>query len=138
MINNIQTTNNNFTSLNESSHSSTNLSSASITVTYTVAEQLASYAAMWSVSVAIGVAVGLLGGFTFPKFGPIGGWRINPIIKGVVLPPLIFMIIIGCVARNCFGDSFMKPYPTLWSSWVRSICLSILLVRGGLQVSFKG
>jgi hypothetical protein len=108
------------------------------TATYTIGDSLAAYAAMWAVSFGIGVVIGLLGGFTFPKFGPIGGWRINPVIKGVVLPPLIFMIILGCVARNCFGPDLMAPYPNLWSSWVRSICLSILLVRGGLQVKFSG
>jgi len=47
------------------------------------------------------------------------------------------MIILGCIARNLFG-SVMDAYPTLWTSYIRSICLSILLIRGGLQVSFQG
>ena len=32
----------------------------------------------------------------------------------------------------------MKPYPDDWASMIRGICLSILLVRGGMQISFRG
>jgi NhaP-type Na+/H+ or K+/H+ antiporter len=53
------------------------------------------------------------------------------------IPSLIMMIILGCIARNTFGD-VMKAYPSAWTSYIRSICLAILLIRGGLQVQFKG
>ena len=92
---------------------------------------------MVSVAAAAGIAVGLLFGFTFPALGKFKGYRLNPIIKKVQVPSLIVMIIMGCIARNLFGK-VMDAYPTLWSSYIRSICLSILLIRGGLQVSFQG
>ncbi len=47
------------------------------------------------------------------------------------------MIAMGFVARNFFEDA-MKPYPAPWTAWIRGFCLCILLIRGGLQVSFTG
>lgn len=47
------------------------------------------------------------------------------------------MIIMGCIARNFFGD-VMKPYNNAWAQWVRICCLGILLTRGGMNVSFTG
>ena len=32
----------------------------------------------------------------------------------------------------------MKYYPSDWTAWMRSCCLAILLVRGGLSVTFRG
>ena len=43
----------------------------------------------------------------------------------------------GCIVRNTFGD-VVKAYPSTWAQWIRTCCLAMLLVRGGLQVSFKG
>ena len=48
------------------------------------------------------------------------------------------MIIFGCIARNFFGDFVMDNYPDYWADWIRQVCLSIILMRGGLQLSFEG
>lgn len=48
------------------------------------------------------------------------------------------MIVAGCIARNFFGDFTKKNYPDYWADWTRQICLSIILMRGGLQLNFAG
>ena len=48
------------------------------------------------------------------------------------------MIIFGCIARNFFCAEYMDHYPEPWAGWVRSICLSIILLRGGMELDFKG
>lgn len=48
------------------------------------------------------------------------------------------MIIAGCLARNFTGDFTMDNYPDYWADWIRQICLSIILMRGGLQLNFEG
>jgi solute carrier family 9B (sodium/hydrogen exchanger), member 1/2 len=52
-------------------------------------------------------------------------------VKGIQIPSLITMIIMGCIARNLFGR-VQDPFPNLWSSYIRSFALSFLLIRGGL------
>jgi hypothetical protein len=48
-----------------------------------------------------GMAVGALGGFSIPPIGKIfKGFELKPIIKRVRLPPIVGMIIMGCVGRN--------------------------------------
>ena len=32
----------------------------------------------------------------------------------------------------------MNYYPVIWAEWSRKICLSIILLRGGLKLKFKG
>lgn len=104
---------------------------------FTIGENIASLILLIVVSAFAGIALGLLGGFHFPQVWKFPGYHLKPIIKGIVLPPLILMIIMGCIARNLFG-SVMEPYPAPWTSFIRGFCLSILLIRGGLQVSFSG
>ena len=55
----------------------------------------------------------------------------------VRIPPVIGMIILGCIARNFFGD-VVKPFPRVWAQWIRMCVLGTILTRGGLQFSFKG
>ena len=55
-----------------------------------------------------------------------------------MVPPLVGMIIAGCIARNFFGTLTMDHYPDLWSDWIRQICLSVILMRGGLELEFEG
>jgi NhaP-type Na+/H+ or K+/H+ antiporter len=104
---------------------------------FSVGENIASLVLLIVVAAFGGIAVGLLGGFHFPKVWKFPGYHLKPIIKGVVLPPLIIMIIMGAIARNCFG-SVMEAYPSDWTAHIRGFCLAILLIRGGLQVSFRG
>lgn len=48
------------------------------------------------------------------------------------------MIIFGCLARNFLCEEYMQHYPEEYASWVRSICLSIILLRGGMELEFAG
>mmetsp|Transcript_14326 Transcript_14326/g.24378 ORF Transcript_14326/g.24378 Transcript_14326/m.24378 type:complete len:96 (+) Transcript_14326:134-421(+) len=61
----------------------------------------------------------------------------------VKIPHLVGMIILGCLARNYWtpdfnGDVEGDCYPDEWAFWIRQICLSIILMMGGLEISFKG
>ena len=48
------------------------------------------------------------------------------------------MIIFGCLARNTFCTEYMEHYPEPIAAWVRSVCLSIILLRGGMELDFNG
>ena len=79
----------------------------------------------------------MLEGFSIPSIGSFKGYTVKPMTSKVRIPPIIAMIVMGCVVRNFFGE-VVKPYKSEWAQWIRSCCLAILLVRGGLQVSFTG
>ena len=64
--------------------------------------------------------------------------EIKPLCTAITVPPLVGMIAFGCIARNFFGDYVMNNYPDYWADWIRQICLSIILMRGGLELEFKG
>jgi hypothetical protein len=53
------------------------------------------------------------------------------------VPPLVLMIVFGCVARNFFGWILTDVYPEVWADWMRQLCLSFILMRGGLELRFK-
>lgn len=82
-------------------------------------------------SAILGALVGLLGGYNFPKFWKFKGYNLKPVLKVIEIPPIIGMIVMGCIVRNAFG-SYMNAYPAAWAQWMRSCCLACLLVRGGL------
>jgi len=65
-------------------------------------------------------------------------WFIPKVCDAVAVPPLVGMIIAGCLARNYLCKSYMDHYPEELSSWCRLICLSIILLRGGLELDFTG
>jgi len=48
------------------------------------------------------------------------------------------MIIFGCLARNFLCTEYMQHYPEEIAGWVRNVCLSIILLRGGMELDFKG
>ena len=48
------------------------------------------------------------------------------------------MIVFGCLARNFVADEWMQHYPDTKAGYVRIVCLSFILMRGGLELSFKG
>jgi len=58
-------------------------------------------------------------------------------MKKVEIPPLVAMILMGFVARNFAGD-LSAAYPSKIASWVRNCVGAILMVRGGMAISFKG
>lgn len=48
------------------------------------------------------------------------------------------MIFFGCFARNIFEAQAPNVYFERMADWVRQVCLSIILMMGGLELSFKG
>lgn len=48
------------------------------------------------------------------------------------------MIVFGCIARNFFGWLLTDMYPVIWADWGRQMCLSFILMRGGMQLDYSG
>ena len=68
---------------------------------YSFGKQLGAIVFIIFMSSVGGMAVGALGGFSIPPIGKIfKGFELKPIIKRVRLPPIVGMIIMGCVGRN--------------------------------------
>lgn len=86
------------------------------------------------------VIFGGLGGFLLQAIQGVDLYffKIKPLCTAIQCPALVGMIVFGCIARNFFGDFVMDNYPDYWADWIRQVCLSIILMRGGLQLSFKG
>lgn len=76
-------------------------------------------------------------GLTF-KTGKIGPINIHPLINSVKIPPLVGMIIFGCLARNFLCREYMQHYPEPVAYWLRNVCLSVILLRGGMELDFAG
>lgn len=72
------------------------------------------------------------------KTGSVGPKDWKPVLTAVQIPPLVGMIIMGCLARNFLCESYMMHYPEYLAGWVRNVCLSIILFRGGMELDFKG
>lgn len=72
------------------------------------------------------------------KSGKVGPIDLKPCMTKISIPPLVGMIIFGCLARNTFCTEYMEHYPEPYAAWVRSICLSIILLRGGMELDFEG
>ena len=127
-------------------HSTESNSTSNITSTHTAntkahysdAESFGSLILVVFIAACAGIALGSLQGFTFPKVWKFPGYRLKPVLKVVVIPPLVIMIIFGCIVENWLPASMTAPYPTYFTKFIRGFCLCILLIRGGLQVSFTG
>jgi NhaP-type Na+/H+ or K+/H+ antiporter len=76
-------------------------------------------------------------GITFHS-GKVGPIHIKPLLTKITIPPLVGMIIFGCLARNFLCTEYMQHYPEVYASWIRSVCLSIILLRGGMELDFAG
>lgn len=76
----------------------------------------------------------MMQGFTVPGTS----YKVPPLCTSVTVPPLVGMVIFGCLARNFFGELTDVHYPEGWADWGRQICLSIILMRGGLELDFEG
>merc|ERR1712032_511568 len=70
--------------------------------------------------------------------GSVGPVKIKACLTSIQIPPLVGMIMFGCLARNFLCESYMQHYPEVTASWVRIICLSIILMRGGMELDFEG
>lgn len=79
----------------------------------------------------------LMRGLSF-RTGSVGKIRLNPVMTSIQIPPLVGMIIGGCLARNFLCRSYMEHYPEFIAGWIRNICLSVILFRGGMELDFKG
>ena len=63
------------------------------------------------------------------------------VITSVQIPPLVGMIVAGCLTRNMFHylfEDFMQHYPDKVASWFTIIGLSIILLRVGMGIDFEG
>ena len=57
-----------------------------------------------------GFLINLTRGYKFPNCAPFYGKEIHPLSTKILIPPLIGMIICGCLAKNFFG-----PYMDNWN-----------------------
>lgn len=79
----------------------------------------------------------LMKGINFDS-GKVGPVKIKPLLTKIAIPPLVGMIVFGCIARNFLCKDYMQHYPEYYAGWVRSVCLSIILLRGGMELDFEG
>ena len=99
-----------------------------MTTTYTDGEQIGAILLVVFLAAVAGSLLDIAGeGYTVPYFN----WKIKPLFTKIRIPAIIAMIIMGCITRNFFGQ-VVKPYNSAWALWIRTCCLAILLVRGGL------
>ena len=64
------------------------------------------------------------------------GFKMRAMSDVITIPVLVGIIIFGCIARNWFPQDVMEHYPNEWAEWIRTVCLSIILMRGGLELDF--
>ena len=124
---------NNSTDSNLTSNiTTTHTTTTAVAAHYSNAEAFGSLLLVVFIAACGGVALGSLQGFQFPKVWKFPGYNLKPVIKGIVIPPLVIMIILGCVVKNWFPTNLMAPYPSSFTKNIRGFCLCILLIRGGL------
>jgi uncharacterized ion transporter superfamily protein YfcC len=74
--------------------------------TYTTGEQIGALLLIIFLAALTGTLVGISReGWTVPYFN----WKIKPLCTKVRFPPILAMIIMGCIAGNFFG-SVVKPF----------------------------
>jgi Kef-type K+ transport system membrane component KefB len=83
-------------------------------IVYTDSQIVGALALVIFAAAAGGILLGMLAGFKLPNFKPFNGRVVEPILKKIHIPPIIAMIVMGCVARNFFGD-VVKPYNSVWA-----------------------
>ncbi len=58
--------------------------------------------------------------------------------KKLLIPSLLGMILLGCMARNLLPyNSFMEYFPDTMSSYLREGCLACILLRAGMELDKK-
>ena len=85
-----------------------------------------------------GILFAILAGGIDLKIGKVGPIRIKPLLTKITIPPLVGMIIFGFLARNFLCNWYMDFFPDKYASEIRSISLSIVLLRGGMTIDFTG
>ena len=107
-------------------------------LTGTLGEQLAGLAVVVLCATMGGILIQILmKGIQF-KSGKVGPIDIKPALTKIEIPPLVGMIIAGCLARNFLCEGYMQHYPEKYASIIRTVCLSIILLRGGMELDFTG
>jgi hypothetical protein len=105
---------------------------------YTFGEQVGAFILIIVLATIGGLLTMALSGFKIPQIGNIfKGYEVKPCLKIVTIPPIVAMIIMGCVGRNYFGR-ITAGFPNDWAQWCRMSILGIILVRSGLTITFKG
>jgi hypothetical protein len=72
-----------------------------------------------------GFLIMLTNGYEFPKW--LGGKKFKPWSDSIKIPPIIMMIVFGCLIRN-FGGDYLENYNDEWGTYIRMICLSVILL----------
>jgi hypothetical protein len=106
-------------------------------VTYSLGADIFSILLVVLTAAVGGVLVALIGGLHQSKMCCIPAYSTKPLFSLFTIPPLIGMICFGMIAHNCFGREVMA-YQEKWASMIREICLTLLLIRGGLTIKFQG
>lgn len=83
-------------------------------ITYTIGEQIGAIVLVIFLSAVGGMLLSLLAGYKFAKFGCFPGYTLKPLLTKVRIPPIIAMIVVGCVVRNFFGSA-VSPYNNKWA-----------------------
>ena len=87
---------------------------------------------LWVVLFAVvgGILTGGINGYNFL------GCKTKPLCGPVRIPPLVTMIFMGFIARNCIpwiSDNFND----IWAQHIRIVCLLVILLRGGIELEFR-
>jgi NhaP-type Na+/H+ or K+/H+ antiporter len=90
-------------------------------------------------SLLIVIIFALIGGLLVGGINGIKIWKLKtpPLLGPVRLPPLVAMIVGGAIARNMFAWQ-REAYNDMWAIYIRIVCLMVILLRGGLELSFRG
>ncbi|KAK3763456.1 hypothetical protein RRG08_053310 [Elysia crispata] len=91
------------------------------------------FAVWWATLISLTKNEALPGGSLYPILILfIGAWCGGYIIKPTTLPPLLGMLVVGCLLANVPGIDVAKDIEPAWSSAARSIALTVILTRAGL------
>ena len=108
------------------------------TLTGSLAEQLTALFVVVLLATAGGIFVQIMMKGIIFSSGKVGPLHIKAMLTKIEIPPLVGMIVFGCLARNFLCNAYMQHYPEYYAGWIRSVCLSIILMRGGMELDFKG
>lgn len=72
-------------------------------------------------ALVIVVGFGAIGGLVIQVIQglKVGKLNIRPLCTCITCPPLVGMIIAGCLARNFTGQYTKQNYPDYWADWIR-------------------
>ena len=84
-------------------------------MSFNIGEELEALLLVVFMAIVGATAFALTAGYVFPRVGKIfKGFKLKPLLKKVRLPPVLAMILMGCISRNFFG-SVTKAFPENWA-----------------------